>query len=385
MLDPVKLAQYLIRCPSVTPEDAGALGVLEAALKPLGFACERLVFEAPGTARTENLFARIGTGAPLFCFAGHTDVVPAGDPKLWRHDPFAGVVEDGTLYGRGAADMKGAIAAFAVAASRHLAKGPLKGSIALLITGDEEGDAFNGTTKVLGWLKDKGIQLDHCIIGEPSSLAAVGDQIKIGRRGSINFRLRVLGSQGHVGYPVMALNPIPALAAFVTRMTGVKLDEGTPYFEPSSLSFTSVDVGNPATNVIPSEARAAFNIRFNDRHTPESLHALVEGIAASVAMETACTLLVNYTCNAVAFVTEPGAFTRLIDDTVAAVTGRTPAHSTTGGTSDARFIKSHCPVAELGLPNATMHKANECVRVADIETLTDIYAALLSAYFEKSP
>jgi succinyl-diaminopimelate desuccinylase len=302
---------------------------------------------------------------------------------MWRHDPFGGVVEGGTLYGRGAADMKGAIAAFAAAASRHLAKGPLKGSIALLITGDEEGDAFNGTTKVLDWLKSKDVKLDHCIVGEPSSLAMVGDQIKIGRRGSINFRLRVLGTQGHVGYPVMALNPIPALAAFVTRMSGQKLDEGTPYFEPSSLSFTSVDVGNPATNVIPSEARAQFNIRFNDRHTPESLHALVERVAALVAMETACTLLVDYTCNAVAFVTEPGPFTWLIDDTLTAVTGRAPAHSTTGGTSDARFIKAHCPVAELGLPNGTMHKANECVRVADIESLTQVYTALLDAYFAK--
>jgi succinyl-diaminopimelate desuccinylase len=381
MLDPVALAQALIRCPSVTPKDAGALGVLVEVLKPLGFACERLAFEEPGTPRTENLYAQVGTGAPLFCFAGHTDVVPPGDGKLWQHDPYGAVIEDGVLYGRGTADMKGAVAAFASAAARHLAKGPLKGSIALLITGDEEGDAINGTQKVLGWLKDKAVKLDHCIVGEPSSVSTVGDHLKVGRRGSLNFFITVEGTQGHAAYPDKALNPIPALADFVMRMTALQLDDGTQLFEPSTLSFTSVDVGNPATNVIPAEARAIFNIRFNDRHTESSLRNQVVAIATDVAMETACTFQVETDCSGEAFVTEPGPFTKMIKDTVQAVTGASPAFSTGGGTSDARFIKDFCPVVELGLTNATMHKANEGVPVADIEKLTEIYTALLDAYF----
>ncbi len=385
MLDPVALAQALIRCPSVTPNDAGALGVLEEALKPLGFACERLPFEEPGTPPTENLFARIGSGAPLFCFAGHTDVVPPGDAKLWRHDPFGGVIDGGVLYGRGAADMKAAVTAFAAAAARHVSKGSFAGSIALLITGDEEGDAVNGTRKVLGWLRDKAIKLDHCIVGEPSSVGAVGDQIKVGRRGSLNLKVLVEGTQGHVAYPVTALNPIPALAELVTRLTNLKLDDGTDLFEPSTLSFTSVDVGNPATNVIPAEARALFNIRFNDRHSCASLFKLMERVATSVVMETACTISLTPFCSGESFVTRPGPFTRLIVETVEDVTGRTPTFSTGGGTSDARFIKDHCPVAELGLTNATMHKTNECVPVADIEKLTRIYAALRDAYFKNPP
>jgi succinyl-diaminopimelate desuccinylase len=381
MLDPVTLAQALIRCPSITPHDAGALGTLEDALKPLGFDCHRLAFEEPGTPRTENLFARIGTAAPLFCFAGHTDVVPPGDAKLWRHDPFGGVIEDGTLYGRGIADMKGAVACFAAAAACHLAKGTPNGSIALLITGDEEGDAINGTQKVLGWLKDNAVTLDHCLVGEPSSIAAIGDQIKIGRRGSLNLTATVLGTQGHVAYPVVAMNPIPPLAELVTRLSSLKLDDGTRLFEPSTLAFTSVDVGNPATNVIPAEARARLNIRFNDSHTPQSLRQLVEAVAAGVAMDTACTILIDATPSCEAFVTTPGPFTDTISNAIERVTGYRPAYSTGGGTSDARFIKDYCPVAELGLANATMHKANESVPVADLETLTRIYTALLDAYF----
>lgn len=385
MLDPVALAQALIRCPSVTPKDEGALGVLKRALMPLGFSCELLAFEEPGTPRTENLYAQVGTGAPLFCFAGHTDVVPPGDAKLWRHDPFAAVIEDGVLYGRGAADMKGAVAAFTAAAARHLAKGPLKGSIALLITGDEEGDAVNGTQKVLSWLKDKAIKLDHCVVGEPSSVETVGDQLKVGRRGSLNFRITVEGTQGHVAYPDKALNPIPPLAAFVMRVMALKLDDGTQLFEPSTLAFTSLDVGNPATNVIPAEARTMFNIRFNDLHTESSLRNQVVEIATDVAMETACTFEVQTDCSGEAFVTEPGPFTKMVEDTMQSVTGVSPALSTGGGTSDARFIKDHCPVVELGLTNATMHKANECMPVADIETLTEIYTALLGAYFASPP
>jgi succinyl-diaminopimelate desuccinylase len=382
MIDPVALAQALIRCPSVTPKDDGALGVLEGALKPLGFACQRLAFQEPGAARVENLYAQAGTGAPLFCFAGHTDVVPPGE--AWRHDPFGAEIDGGLLYGRGAADMKSAIAAFVAAAARHLAHGT-KGSIALLITGDEEGEAVNGTGKVLDWLKEKSITLDHCIVGEPSSISAVGDHIKIGRRGSLNVRATVEGMQGHVAYPERALNPIPAMAELVTRLSNLKLDSGTEHFEPSTLAFSSIDVGNPATNVIPAAARAMFNIRFNDRHSPDGLIRLLERVAAGVAMDTACTVNLEPSVSGVAFVTRPGPFTAMVAQAVLSVTRRTPEFSTGGGTSDARFIKDHCPVAELGLVNATMHKTDECVAVADIHTLTDIYIALLDAYFDHPP
>jgi len=385
MIDPVALTQALIRCPSVTPKDAGALGLIEDALKPLGFACHRLAFQEQGTERVENLYAQAGHGAPLFLFAGHTDVVPPGEAPLWRHDPFGAEIDGGMLYGRGAADMKSAIAAFVAAVERHFAKGAPKGSIALLITGDEEADAVNGTSKVLDWLKQRKIKLDHCVVGEPSSIASVGDHIKIGRRGSLNVRATVEGTQGHVAYPVKALNPIPALAELVTRLSNLKLDDGTEHFEPSTLAFTSIDVGNPATNVIPAAARGLFNIRFNDRHTPESLMRLLDRIAADVAMDSACTIGLEFALSGVAFATEPGAFTAMMARAIRSVTGLTPEFSTGGGTSDARFIKDHCPVAELGLVNATMHKADECAAMDDIRTLADIYAALLDAYFANPP
>ncbi|MDE2133144.1 MAG: succinyl-diaminopimelate desuccinylase [Alphaproteobacteria bacterium] len=382
MPDPVALAQALIRCPSVTPTDAGALGVLEGALKPLGFVCHRLSFGEPGSDRIENLYARMGTQAPLFCFAGHTDVVPPGG--RWKNDPFGAEIRDGVLYGRGAADMKAAIAAFAAAAARVMAK-DVPGSIALLITGDEEGEAVNGTRKVLAWMKENGERLDHCIVGEPSSAAAVGDRIKIGRRGSLNVRVTVKGVQGHVGYPAKARNPIPALAMLATRLSERKLDDGSDHFEPSTLSFTSIDVGNPANNVIPAEARAQFNIRFNDRHTPETLTALIDGEAKSVAKRTGCEIALEHSLSGTAFLTKPGKFTELVAKAVASVTGRLPEFSTTGGTSDARFIQDFCPVAELGLPGATMHKTDECVAVADIARLADVYVAVLDAYFKHPP
>ena len=380
MTDPVALAQALIRCPSVTPKDEGALSVLEDALKPLGFVCHRLPFGG-----VENLYARAGTSGPLFCFAGHTDVVPPGDVKAWKNDPFAADIRDGLLFGRGAADMKSAIAAFAAAAARQLGNGKAMGSIALLITGDEEGEAVNGTCKVLEWLKQNGERLDHCLVGEPSSALKLGDTLKIGRRGSLNMRVTVRGMQGHVAYPAKALNPIPALAALVTRLSGLALDKGTPHFDPSTLVFTSVDVGNGTSNVIPAEARAMFNVRFNDRHTSRSLIQELEAVAAEVAMETACTITLEPSVSGEAFLTKPGPFVELIARTVERQTGQRPELSTSGGTSDARFIKDHCPVAELGLPNATMHKVNECAAVADIEKLADIYAAILDAYFSTPP
>ncbi len=374
-IDALVLAQALIRRPSVTPKDAGALDVLEAVLKELGFATHRLPF-----GDIDNLYARLGDAAPHFCFAGHTDVVPVGEG--WQADPFAADVRDGMLYGRGAADMKSAIAAFVAACARV---GTPKGSVSLLITGDEEGEAVNGTVKLLEWLKARGERIDHCVVGEPTSVGHAGDTLKIGRRGSINFRVTVTGSQGHVGYPQKAVNPIPALAELVTQLASHKLDKGSEHFDPSTLAFTTMDVGNTATNVIPGEAWAGFNIRFNDRHTPESLTNWVSDRADRIAEETGCKITVTAKTSGVAFLTAPGKFTQLVSDTVSSVTGQSPFFSTSGGTSDARFIKDFCPVVELGLAGGTMHKADECVPVSEIAALTDIYAALLTAYFAKPP
>jgi succinyl-diaminopimelate desuccinylase len=384
-MDPVELARALIRCPSVTPRDDGALDALEAALKPLGFACHRLRFEAEGTAPVDNLYARIGTRAPHFCFAGHTDVVPPGDASLWRHAPFAAEIEDGVLYGRGAADMKSAIAAFAHAASRYLGEHTLDGSISLLITGDEEGPAINGTPRMLDWLKGRGETLDHCIVGEPTSVARAGDTLKIGRRGSLTARITVTGVQGHVGYPHKARNPIPAMAALIERLSSHALDEGTEHFEKSTLSFTTVDVGNPAGNVIPAEARAQLNIRFNDAQSPAKLKAWIESEAGVVSERSFCEIALRFDIGGNVFLTKPGAFVDLVSEATGRATGTPPALSTTGGTSDARFIRDHCPVAELGLPGGTMHKAEECVAVADIHRLSDIYKAVLERYFATPP
>jgi succinyl-diaminopimelate desuccinylase len=384
-IDPVALAQALIRCPSVTPEDAGAIAVVEAALRPLGFACHRLRFEADGTAPIENLYARIGAHAPNFCFAGHTDVVPVGDPKAWRCDPFAAEIRDCVLYGRGAADMKSAVAAFISAAERVLADGRPRGSISLLITGDEEGLNINGTKRVLDWLQARGERLDHCVVGEPTATVRAGDTIKIGRRGSMRVEITVRGVQGHTAYPQRALNPIPILASLVTRLAEEPLDTGTAHFEPSTLVFTTFDVGNPAGNVSPGEARAACNIRFNDRHTPETLLRRIETLAQQVGHATGSEISVAANVGGVAFLTEPGAFTALLSQAIASVNGEAPEFSTSGGTSDARFIKDHCPVAEVGLPGATMHKVDEAVPIAEIERLTDVYAAVLEAYFRDPP
>jgi succinyl-diaminopimelate desuccinylase len=378
-VDALALAQALIRRPSVTPKDAGALDILEAILRELGFVTHRLPF-----GDVDNLYARLGDGAPHFCFAGHTDVVPVGDG--WKADPFAAEVRDGILYGRGAADMKSAIAAFVSAVARiGKPQEKFKGSVSLLITGDEEGVAVNGTVKLLEWLKARGEKIDHCVVGEPTSVGHAGDTLKIGRRGSINFKIAVTGVQGHVGYPQKAKNPIPVLAELVTQLASHKLDKGNEHFDPSTLAFTNMDVGNEATNVIPGEARAAFNIRFNDKHTPESLTNWVTDKADRLAEESGCRIEISAKTSGVSFLTAPGKFTQLISDTVAGLTGQAPFFSTSGGTSDARFIKDVCPVVELGLAGATMHKADECVPVAEINALTDIYAAILSAYFAKPP
>ena len=375
VIDALALAQALIRRPSVTPKDAGALDVLEAVLKDIGFTTHRLPF-----GDIDNLYARLGDASPHFCFAGHTDVVPVGEG--WKNDPFAAEVKDGMLYGRGAADMKSAIAAFVSAAARI---GAPKGSISLLITGDEEGIAINGTVKLLEWLKARGEKIDHCVVGEPTSAGQAGDTLKIGRRGSINFKVTVTGVQGHVGYPQKARNPIPVLAELVTQLAAHKLDKGNDHFDPSTLAFTSMDVGNDTTNVIPGEARAAFNIRFNDKHTPDSLINWVQDRSQRIAQESGCAITVTSQTSGVSFLTAPGKFTQLVSDTVSSVIGQSPFFSTSGGTSDARFIKDVCPVVELGLAGGTMHKADECVPVAEIAALTNIYEALLKAYFARPP
>ncbi len=366
--DPLELARALIRCPSVTPEDAGAQGVLAAALARLGFAVERLRFGA-----TENLFARVGTGAPHFCFAGHTDVVPPGD-GAWSADPFGAELRDGVLIGRGACDMKGAIAAFAAAAEAHLAAAPLTGSISLLITGDEEGSATDGTVRVLEWMAAKGQVPDFCLVGEPTNPARLGEVVKVGRRGSLNARITVHGTQGHVAYPQRADNPVHRLLRALAALTAEPLDAGTADFEPSSLQVTSIDVGNPAPNVIPAAASAALNIRFNDRRTGESLATWLRAALARYAERFECAIAVS----GEAFLTAPGPLLDRLCGAIARASGIVPRRDTGGGTSDARFITRYCPVAEFGLVGATMHQADELVPVAELRQLTRIYRAILT-------
>ncbi|MFC7048813.1 succinyl-diaminopimelate desuccinylase [Emcibacter nanhaiensis] len=377
MVNPVEFTRDLIRCPSVTPADAGALDVLEQKLTALGFTCTRLPFSEPGTPDVDNLYARLGTDAPNFCFAGHTDVVPVGAAADWSVDPFAGEVNDGWLTGRGAADMKGAIAAFVAAVSRLLDDGEVKGSISFLITGDEEGPAINGTIKMLQWLEDNGEKLDYCLVGEPTNPTTLGEMAKIGRRGSLNTRLVVKGTQGHVAYPHLADNPIPRLIEILHRLTGKKLDDGNDHFQPSNLEVVTIDVGNEASNVIPAEAEARFNIRFNNEQSIDGLKDWIRSVCDAVGGEVE----LEMKASGDAFLTPPGVLSDLITGAVEKVTGIRPELSTTGGTSDARFIKDYCPVSEFGLVSQTMHKVDERVRVEDIEQLADIYTEILNRFF----
>jgi succinyl-diaminopimelate desuccinylase len=378
-LDPLALAQALIRCPSVTPADAGALGVLEAALAPLGFACHRLRFATGDNPAIENLYAVAGQGGRNFCFAGHTDVVPVGDRAGWTVEPFAAAIEGDILYGRGAADMKGAVAAFAAAAARFLAaRGEdFTGRVSLLITGDEEGPSIDGTRRVLEWLAERGERLDACVVGEPTNPQRLGDMIKIGRRGSLTGRLTVRGVQGHIAYPHLADNPVHRLVAMASALLARPLDQGTEHFQPSSLQFHTIDVGNPATNVIPAEARAGFNIRFNDRHSGASLEAWLRRTLDAIGGDYRLEVSVS----GEAFLTEPGPLSELVAGAVERRLGRRPELSTTGGTSDARFIRAACPVVEFGLVGQTMHKVDERVALADLAALTDIYGAVLEGFF----
>ena len=381
--DPVAIARELIRCPSVTPEEGGAISYLQRVLTGANFDVHRVMFTQPGYDNIENLYARVGTGAPHFVFAGHTDVVPPGEEQLWSYAPFAGEVSEEVLFGRGAVDMKGAIACALAATFDYLAAhhGKPKGSISFLITGDEEGVAVNGTVKLLKWAADRGEKFDHCLLGEPSNPKSLSDMIKIGRRGSLNGTLVVTGTAGHVAYPQLADNPVRGIVTLLSALMNAPLDDGSQHFDPSNLEFTSIDVGNKTVNVIPGEARARFNIRFNDRHTQDDLKALIEQRTTAAATNKIHWRIEWEPSNADVFVTKPGSLVDLVRAAVAEVTGKSPALSTSGGTSDARFIKDYCPVVEFGLVNTTMHKVDERVPTADLVVLTAIYRNILERYF----
>jgi succinyl-diaminopimelate desuccinylase len=382
-LSALSITRDLVRCPSVTPADAGALGVLENILKTAGFETHRVTFSEPGTADIDNLYARIGTSAPHISFAGHTDVVPPGDESAWSHGAFSGDVKDGFLYGRGTVDMKGGIACSVAAVLEYLADhgGQPKGSISFLITGDEEDLSVNGTVKLLQWAAARAEKFDHCVLGEPSNVEVLGDCIKVGRRGSQSGTLYVDGVQGHVAYPHRAANPVPDISRLIVALSEEPLDHGSAQFQASNLEFTSVDVGNTANNVIPAQARAKFNIRFNDHHTQATLRDLVDARLAKAAGNRVRARIVWEPSNSNVFVTKPGAFTDLAVAAIEEVTGRKPELSTSGGTSDARFIASYCPVIEFGLVGQTMHQVDERTPVADLEQLTKIYRGVLDRYF----
>jgi succinyl-diaminopimelate desuccinylase len=385
LTDPIALSQALVRCESVTPHEGGAITLLQNALETLGFACHRMTFTAPGTPDIENLYARWGTAGPNLCFAGHTDVVPAGDVAAWSVPPFAAEIRDGDLIGRGVSDMKGGIACFLAAVARRLGDKarPVKGSLSFLITGDEEGPSINGTEKVLDWLKARDERLDAAIVGEPSNPSELGDEIKIGRRGSLNAEIVVRGRQGHSAYTQHG-NPVPKLARIIDRLSSQTLDTGTPEFAPSHLHATVISVPNTASNVIPGVARATVNIRYNDLWTRETIEDWVrlQIEAALGAPSTPQTWEVTFNGTGGVFLTKPGPLVAALTGAIEAVTGRRPALTTGGGTSDARFIKDHCPVVEFGLVNATIHAIDERVPLADLQALTAIYGRFIDAYFD---
>ena len=383
--DPLPLAQALIRCPSVTPADAGALDVAQSALQTLGFDCHRLPFGGDDRPVIDNLFARRGAGSPFFCFGGHTDVVPPGDPAAWCHDPFAAVIEDGWLYGRGACDMKGGVAAMIAGTASFLERaGPsFDGSLGFLLTGDEEATAVDGTVKVLDWMAAHGHRPDAVVVGEPTSTRLLGDTIKIGRRGSLDVNIVVDGVQGHVAYPQRADNPVHRLTALLAELTATPLDAGTEHFEPSILQVTSVDVGNTARNVVPARAKALLNVRFNPLHDAASLIARLEDLCARHCPPPARYYLTTR-AGAEAFLTEPGALSDAVVEAIRQHTGSKPALTTGGGTSDARFFRRHAPVVELGLINDTIHQVNERVPVADLRRMADLYATVLANWFRLS-
>ena len=381
IIDAPDFARALIRCASVTPEDGGSIEPLAEALNGLGFKCYPLKFSEPGTPDVHNLYARWGTGEPHFCFAGHTDVVPVGDEDSWSVGPFDAKISNEMLYGRGATDMKGAVASVTAAVAKFLARRvhEFTGSISFLITGDEEGPAINGTAKMLQWLDEQGQIPDVCLVGEPTNPTRLGEMVKIGRRGSLSGTLTVTGIQGHTAYPHLADNPLPRLVRMLAAIESETLDDGAEHFQPSNLQLTTIDVGNTATNIIPGRAAASFNIRFNDLHSSDSLIAWLKSKCNEVGGSYDLDLHVT----GEAFLTPPGDFSNLLSEVIERVTGVRPELSTTGGTSDARFIKNYCPVAEFGLISETMHKTDERVALVDLAALTEIYEAVLDGYFRQ--
>jgi succinyl-diaminopimelate desuccinylase len=383
--DPVAILQDLIRCPSITPHDHGALAVVENLLSNAGFATHRLVFKDQNTPDIDNLFARYGTKGPHLCFAGHTDVVPVGNEAGWTSPPFAAEIHNGQIYGRGATDMKGSVAAFTAAACDYVRENPkFMGSISFLITGDEEGPAINGTVKVLEWMKKFQHVPDHCVVGEPTCAEALGDTIKIGRRGSLSFTVTVEGKQGHVAYPEKVSNPVAKLARFVDRVSSSAIDSGNDHFDPSSLQVTTFDVGNTATNVVPAKAITKLNIRFSTENNYDSLRTWINTHIEAVKAEMGGTWHVTTNEGAEAFITQPGAFVGLVQDAVQEETGVLPKLSTTGGTSDARFIKDYCSVLEFGPTNATIHQVDERISVEELKATTQIYRRIIDVYFATS-
>ncbi len=371
-LDVIDLAQKLIACPSVTPKDAGALVYLGAQLEALGFTCHHLTFgDVP------NLFARLGTTAPHICYGGHTDVVPAGDEGAWTYGAFTPHIEDGVLYGRGASDMKGSVAAFVAGVAAYLDTHQPKGSISLLITGDEEGPAVDGTVKVLEWMEEHGHIPDVALVGEPTNPNILGQEIKIGRRGSLTGHLSVSGKQGHVAYQHLADNPLPRLISILDALAGAVFDTGSDFFPATNLEITSIDVGNKAENVIPAQGRAVFNVRFNDHWDAARLSAKLHEIIKSCGHDYTLAL----SCGADSFLTQPGAWSETVRQAVVDVTGKTPAFTTNGGTSDARFIVKYCPVVEFGGVNKSVHQVNENAKVQDLQDLTRVFTRLLELYF----
>ena len=382
-IDPLNLSQALIKCPSVTPDSGEALDVLQDILSEMGFRCEQVKFSAPETPDVNNLYAKFGHSSPNFCFAGHTDVVPVGDLEAWTVDPFGAEIKKGMLCGRGASDMKTAIACFVAAVSRFIdtRDNKFKGSISLLITGDEEGPAINGTKKLLEWITEKGDVLDACLVGEPTNPNELGDMIKIGRRGSLNGYLTVSGTQGHTAYPHLADNPIHLIVKMLETITSKELDQGTDHFQASTIQVSTIDVNNPATNVIPAKARATFNVRFNDLHKATDIERWVREGFDTVTKQTDSSYDLITKVSGEAFLSPPGQLSAVLSGAVTEVIGRTPVLSTSGGTSDARFIKDYCPVAEFGMVGATMHKIDESVKLVDLEALTAIYTTTLKNYF----
>lgn len=380
MTDPVELTAELIRCPSITPVNAGAIDIIERKLGVAGFRTVRI--DRGGIA---NLFARWGSAGPVIGFNGHTDVVPPGDASAWRHDPFSGAIEGGKLFGRGAADMKSGVAAFTAAAIDFVTTTPPDGSVIVTITGDEEGEGVDGTRAILDWMDRTGEHMDHCLVGEPTCPERMGEMIKIGRRGSMTAHLTVYGVQGHSAYPDRARNPLPALVRLLDHLAAHRLNHGTAQFEPSTLAITTIDTANPASNVIPAQARATLNIRFNDAHTAQGLSDWIETQADRTAKEFSVGIAARFQVSGESFLTPPGPFTDLVVAAVMAETGLKPALSTSGGTSDARFIKDHCPVVEVGLVGATLHQVDEQVEIAHVHQLKAIYSRILANYFAAPP